>query len=158
MIISRSIYCTGKAFGCLNLNFLRSLTLIFLAFTSHDFPTNKKRWLWLTQWLKLGVTVMSGGKGGVLVHDYFPKKYAHFGETWTFSKIVIFWRTLPLRLASNSKKNCDHAQSSFEFPIPRAISSKFSGKRMSQSLIPISSGFKELTIADRRYIHLQLAV
>ena len=49
----------------------------------------------------------------------FLEKNAHFGETWTPKKIVIFWHKLPLRLASDSKKkNCAHAQSSFEFPFP----------------------------------------
>ena len=100
-----------------------------------------------------------GGRGWGLSSSLFSiKKTANFGKAWNPWKIVIFPRKLPLRLASDSKKNCAYAQSSFEFPIPRAISSKFSRKRMSQSLIPISSGFKELTIADRRYIHLQLAV
>ena len=45
------------------------------------------------------------------------------------------------------KKN--HAQSFFEFPIPIpiAIPSKFSEKRMTHSPIPIPSGFRGMTIS-----------
>ena len=94
-----------------------------------------------TQWLKLGVTVVREGRGGVLVHYYFFEKNSHFRETWTPKKIVIFWRKLPLRLASDSKKKL---QSFFELPIPIPIlipiPSKFSEKRMTHSPIPIPSG------------------
>ena len=40
------------------------------------------------------------------------------------------------------KKNCAHAQSLFELPIPIPIPSKFSEKRMTHSPIPISSGLR----------------
>ena len=40
------------------------------------------------------------------------------------------------------KKNCAHAQSFFELPIPIPIPSKFSQKRMTYSLIPIPSGLR----------------
>jgi len=73
----------------------------------------------LTPWLKFGVIAVRGKRGRVIVHHYFLKKIAHFGETWTPKKIVIFWRKLPLRLDSDSKeKICAHVQRSFEFPIP----------------------------------------
>ena len=55
---------------------------------------------------------------------------------------MICWRKLLLRVASDSEKNCAHAQSSFEFPIPVPIPSKFPEKRMSHSPIPSPSGFK----------------
>jgi hypothetical protein len=123
---------------------------------NHAKKRNKLR---LTQWLKLGVTVVRGGGGGVLVHHYFlSKKPLILERLETLEKSWFFDANCLSDSLAIPKKKCAHAQSSFEFPIPRAISSKFSGKRMSQSLIPIPSGFKELTIADRRYIHLQLAV
>jgi len=77
----------------------------------------------------------------------FKKRNAHFAKIWTSKKIVIFWRKLPLRVASVPKKNGAHAQSSFEFSIPLPIPLEFSEKRMSHSPIPIPSGFKGMTIA-----------
>jgi len=76
----------------------------------------------LTQWLKLGVTVVRGERSGDLVHHYFFKKNSHFGETWTPKQIVIFWRKLLLRLASDSKKKLRVkvlSNSPFPFPFPQ---------------------------------------
>jgi len=75
-----------------------------------------------------------------------------FRETWTPKKIMIFWRKLLLRLASDSKKkNCAYAQSFFELPIPIPIPipipSKFPEKRMTHSPIPIPSGLRGMTTA-----------
>ena len=79
----------------------------------------------------------------------FLKNNAHFGETWTPKLIVIFWRKLSLRLASDSKKQkCAYTQCSFKFPIPLPIPSKFSEKRMSYSPIHIPWGFEVMTIAE----------
>jgi len=87
---------------------------------------------------------------GVFVHHNFLKKKRLFWRDLNTQKIVIFGCKLLLRLASDSKKNiCAYAQSSFEFPIPLPIPSKFSEKRMGHSLIPIPSGFKGITIADQ---------
>ena len=46
-----------------------------------------------------------GGRGWGLSSSLFSiKKTANFGKAWNPWKIVIFWRKLPLRLASDSKK------------------------------------------------------
>jgi len=72
---------------------------------------------------------------------------------------VIFWRKLPLRLASDSKKICAHVQSFFELPIPIPIPipipSKFSEKRMTHSPIPIPSGLRGMTTAEICIYHLE---
>jgi len=113
---------------------------------SHHFSATKR--LRLTLWLKLGVTVVRGGRGGVSVHhDVLGKKHAHFGETWTPKKIVIFWHKLPLRLASVPQKKLRPCAKFCRIPIRLPIPSKFSKKRMSDSPIPIPSGLKGTTIA-----------
>ena len=97
-----------------------------------------------------------GGKGWGLSSSIFPFKntliletLAHLKQSWFFDAN---------RLSDSlviPKKNCAHAQSSSEFPIPLPIPSKFSEKRMSHLPIPISSRFKGMAIADPNLIRSQ---
>ena len=117
------------------------------------FPPRKKAEIGLrpTQWLKLEVTVVRG-KGWGLSSSLFSEKKTfilerleHLQKSWFFDA-----NYLSDSLAI-PKTNCVHSQSSFEFPIPLPIPSKFWEKRMSYFPIPIPSWFKGMTIAGFRF-------